>query len=67
MSRFVGRQNELKRLSDLQKKKTASFVVIRGKRRIGKSRLAEELSKHFDKFYILCDDILSQRPNEHVS
>ena len=51
MSSFVGRENELKRLLDLQKKKMASFVVIRGRRRIGKSRLAEELSKHFDKFY----------------
>lgn len=51
MSKFIGRQNELKKLVELQKKKTSSFVVIRGRRRIGKSRLVEELGKNFDKFY----------------
>jgi AAA+ ATPase superfamily predicted ATPase len=51
MSKFIGRHAELKKLTDLQRKKTASFVVIRGRRRIGKSRLVEELGKSFDKFY----------------
>ncbi len=39
---FVGRKPELKQLSLLLKKKTASLVVIKGRRRIGKSRLIEE-------------------------
>jgi AAA+ ATPase superfamily predicted ATPase len=48
---FVGREIELKRLSELLEKKTASFVVIKGRRRIGKSRLIKEFSKKFDHFY----------------
>jgi hypothetical protein len=34
---FVGRQAELARLSTLFKKKSASLVVVKGRRRIGKS------------------------------
>lgn len=42
MSKFIGRKAEKNRLEGLMKKKTSSLVVIRGRRRIGKSRLAEE-------------------------
>ena len=52
LSRFVGREKELQELISLTKKKSASLVVIRGRRRIGKSRLAEEFSKQFKKAYI---------------
>ncbi|TAK77219.1 MAG: ATP-binding protein, partial [Gammaproteobacteria bacterium] len=48
---FIGRQYELKRLVDTTKKQTASFIVIKGRRRIGKSRLVEEFSKQFDYYY----------------
>jgi uncharacterized protein len=51
MQRFLGREKELQLLLDLCQKKSASFVIIKGRRRIGKSRLVEELSKHFSKFY----------------
>ncbi len=51
MQRFLGREKELKLLLDLRQKKSASFVVIKGRRRIGKSRLVEELSKNFTRFY----------------
>lgn len=51
MRRFLGREKELQLLLDLGQKKSASFVVIKGRRRIGKSRLVEELSKHFTHFY----------------
>src|SRR3989338_10640304 len=51
MSQFLGRKEELKRLVELTKKKSASFVVVRGRRRVGKSRLVEEFSHHFDHFY----------------
>jgi hypothetical protein len=37
----------------LLKKQTSSLVVIRGRRRIGKSRLAEEFSQSFPKSYFL--------------
>lgn len=50
-NRFIGRNNELKRLLNLTKKTTASFVVVKGRRRIGKSRLIAEFSKSFDHFY----------------
>ena len=42
---FYGRDDELERLHLLTKKKTSSLVVIKGRRRIGKSRLILEFSK----------------------
>ena len=42
---FIGRQKEMQELKDLLKKKSASFVVVKGRRRIGKSRLLDEFSK----------------------
>ncbi len=45
MDTFVGRKQELERLSSLFTKKSASLVVVRGRRRIGKSRLIEEFAK----------------------
>lgn len=42
---FIGRKRELAELSDLFLKKTASLVVIQGRRRIGKSRLVEEFAR----------------------
>lgn len=45
MSDFVGREYELDLLNSLTTKKTASLVVIKGRRRIGKSRLAEEFAR----------------------
>ncbi len=47
---FVGRAEELKSLGDLLLKKSASLIVVRGRRRIGKSRLIEEFAK--DKRFI---------------
>ncbi len=44
--RFVGRCEELEKLGRLRKKKSASFVVIRGRRRVGKSRLIREFGRH---------------------
>lgn len=50
MKPFVGRDTELKRLKDLSKSGHASLVVMKGRRRIGKSRLAEEFGK--DKVFL---------------
>ncbi len=44
MQLFIGRKKELKHLQDLHKKQTPSLVVIKGRRRIGKSRLIEEFA-----------------------
>lgn len=45
MARFVGREYELSELKRFLNKKSASMIVIRGRRRIGKSRLVEEFAK----------------------
>ena len=45
MKPFVGRDNELKKLEDLSKLDRACLAVLKGRRRIGKSRLAEEFGK----------------------
>ena len=42
---FIGRKEELERLSSLFNKKSANLVVVRGRRRIGKSRLIEEFAR----------------------
>jgi uncharacterized protein len=47
MKPFVGRSQELKELHWFAKKKTASLIVLRGRRRIGKSRLIEEFAKPY--------------------
>jgi|JI10StandDraft_1071094.scaffolds.fasta_scaffold15741_5 AAA+ ATPase superfamily predicted ATPase len=44
VGRFIGRDQELKQLESLQGKKAASLVVVKGRRRIGKSRLLDEFS-----------------------
>lgn len=44
---FVGRAHSLQRLRLLLNKKTASLVVVKGRRRIGKSRLIEEFGKGY--------------------
>lgn len=53
MTKFIGRHEELSKLIEIARKRSASFIVVRGRRRIGKSRLIEEFSKYFDKFYSL--------------
>jgi AAA+ ATPase superfamily predicted ATPase len=42
---FIGRKPELERLEALYRKKTPSLVVVKGRRRIGKSRLIGEFTK----------------------
>ncbi len=51
MTAFFGRQREMGLLQDLRRKRSASLVVLKGRRRIGKSRLAEEFG-HQLKSYI---------------
>ena len=46
-ARFIGRKNELHKLHSLFEKGSASLVVVKGRRRIGKSRLIEEFSKGY--------------------
>ncbi len=47
---FVGRSQELKDLQRYLKKRSASLIVIKGRRRVGKSRLVEEFARDLN-FY----------------
>ena len=47
---FYGREEELERLERLLKKKSSSLVVIKGRRRIGKSRLIQEFCKGLNTY-----------------
>ena len=49
---FFGRNQELDRLASLWRKKVASLVTCRGRRRIGKSALIEEFAKRTDARFI---------------
>lgn len=48
---FIGREPEMSRLEGLLNKKSASLVVVRGRRRIGKSRLLEEFGKEMRSLF----------------
>ncbi len=50
-TKFIGRTTELAHLTRFTKKSSASMIVVRGRRRIGKSRLVKEFAKQFDAFY----------------
>ncbi len=49
-NKFIGRKAELAQLRPFLSKKTASLLVIKGRRRIGKSRMVEEFAKN-NTFY----------------
>lgn len=51
IAEFIGRQEELEELRGLFDKRSASLIVIKGRRRIGKSRLLEEFSHSFQKSF----------------
>jgi uncharacterized protein len=62
LSRFIGRTVELQELQRFLKKKTASLLVVRGRRRIGKSRLIEEFARSY-RFL----SFIGQPPNEKTT
>lgn len=48
---FIGRESEMNRLKGLIGKRSASLIVVRGRRRIGKSRLLSEFGKEMTSFF----------------
>ena len=68
---FVGRSKELKLLNQLKNKKISSLVVIKGRRRVGKSRLIQEFAKgsNFYEFSGLSPDkkITAEQQREHFA
>lgn len=53
MTTFVGRERELAKLSTLLHKSIPSLIVIKGRRRIGKSRLLLEFGKKVGRVHVL--------------
>ncbi|MGL4540812.1 MAG: AAA family ATPase [Candidatus Rhabdochlamydia sp.] len=51
LSKFIGRKNEMARLKGLLGSRSASLIVVRGRRRIGKSRLLAEFGKEMRSFF----------------
>ena len=56
MKKFINREKELKVLEEEYKKERASFIVIYGRRRVGKTRLIEEFLKNKNYIYYLAAD-----------
>ena len=52
MAKFIGRRDEIAGLNKLLDRRSAGLVVLKGRRRIGKSRLLEEFAKSFAKSYV---------------
>jgi len=50
---FVGRKSELADLQRLLHKKTPSLVVVKGRRRIGKSRLIDEFTQSLPNYHFI--------------
>ncbi len=51
-SKFIGREEEMARLKGLLSARVASLVVVRGRRRIGKSRLLAEFGKEMRSLFL---------------
>lgn len=65
--RFIGRENELKKLNE-EYKRDGGFVVIYGRRRVGKTTLIKEFMKNKTAFYYLAtEELESQSINRLAS
>lgn len=51
LSKFIGREAEMARLKGLLTSRSASLIVVRGRRRIGKSRLLAEFGKEIRSLF----------------
>jgi uncharacterized protein len=63
---FFGQESELEALRRHKRKRIASLIVIRGRRRIGKSRLIEEFAKEFPRAYIFSGLPPEAKVNEEI-
>ena len=64
MRRFFGREQQLEKLDALWRKGTSSFVVVAGRRRIGKSTLVEEFAARSRCAFI---ELVGLAPDEKMS
>ncbi len=63
---FVNREEELAFLEKLYKEEAFQFVVLYGRRRVGKTRLAKEFTEGKLAIYFLAD-IISESENQRIS
>ena len=66
MSKFRGRKKELGQLKSLVSLNKSGFVVLKGRRRIGKTRLLEEFGKQFKQTFIFSGLPPSKDPTNEV-
>ncbi|WP_324734792.1 ATP-binding protein [Thermococcus sp. SY098] len=59
--KFVNRKEELNLLENLWKKEGLVFVLVYGRRRVGKTRLLEEFSKDKERIFVIFED----KPREY--
>ncbi|MFA4646331.1 ATP-binding protein [Pyrococcus kukulkanii] len=59
--KFVNRKEELEILEELWEKEGMTFVLVYGRRRVGKTRLLDEFSKGKDRIFIIFED----KPREY--
>lgn len=52
---FVNRERELEFLNKSYEEKGARFIIIYGKRRVGKTELVKQFFKHYKHIYFLAD------------
>ena len=62
MRSFLGREREIELFRGLRRKAVSSLVVVRGRRRIGKSTFVRHCAKDFDHFFAF--EGLPPRPNQ---
>ena len=64
MKKFFGRESYLEKLNALWRKTTSSFVVVAGRRRIGKSTLVEEFAARSKCEFI---ELVGLAPDERMN
>lgn len=63
-TQFIGREAEMGRLKGLLSTRSANLIVVRGRRRIGKSRLLAEFGKEIKSlFFSVIHPPVKQQPN----
>ncbi len=54
--KFVNRKKELRSLENFHEKEGFEFLILSGRRRVGKTRLLQEFLKNKNKIFLLCEN-----------
>lgn len=55
VSMFIGREEDLSLLERLYNSQRFEFLVLYGRRRIGKTFLLQEFAKHHETIFLFCN------------